>query len=199
MKPATARKGRAKCPMFLLLLLAIAVQVAVRAGRFADSQSIRKPSIAVGDTLLSLTGVTIASKVATVNIASDSVLATVLYVFHPECVHGLAVAPIWATHFSNASTDNLPVRRIAVTSVNLSIARNCAAHANWRSELLSISLMSTALHVLLARTPWMLVFDSDGVLRYDGHGSRLMAANDAVRDVVKEEQQTRPTSTGRQG
>lgn len=189
MKPTAEEKRRAKChrsPMFLVLLLAAAVQAAIATSRLADSQGIRKPLIAVGDTLRSLTGIMIASQVATVNIVSDSVLATVVYVFHPECAHGLAVAPTWATHFSSASTENLPVRRIAVTSASLSAARIYVAHVNWHTELMSLSATSTALHGLLGRTPRVLVFDSGGVLRYDGHGSQMTAANDAVRVAVQE-------------
>lgn len=188
MRSVFSRRDSIKCRsdrVFLWLVIAGAVQVGIVATRVFDGQSPPRASLSVGDTLRSFPGATLADQSATVDIASDSVLATVLYVFHPDCAHGLAVAPTWAEHFADTSAKDSLVRRIAVTSAPPSVSASYAKRFGWSVALLSVLPTPNAMHDFLGRTPWVFVFDSQGVLRHDGHGSELAAAEQAVRAAVR--------------
>ena len=142
--------------------------------------------IQLGDTLLSLTGFTKGGVATTIRLAADPGTVTVLYAFHPDCVHCLTVAPTWAEHFSaNASTTSKTVRRIAVAHDSAESALDYANRFGWNVGVLSLGHLSSASrdYSLVSKTPWLFVFDSDGVLRFHGHGSQLEQVDQAVADL----------------
>ena len=58
-----------------------------------------------------------------------------------------------------------------------------AARFGWKMDVLSMSQLTPADrdYSLLSRTPWIFVFDSAGVLRFQVHGTDVELAEDAVR------------------
>ena len=135
----------------------------------------RGSQMAVGDTLISLRGYREAGVETTVRLAAALGTATILYVFHPECVHCHAVAPEWAEHFSANRNVGSVVHRIAVTNDSVESGVAYAERFGWKVDVLSVQELTPGSweYSLLSRTPWVFVFDSFGVLRFQGHGSRL--------------------------
>jgi len=77
------------------------------------------------------------------------------------------------------------VQRIAVTNDSVGPAVAYAEGFGWNVEVLSVEELTPGdrAYSLFSRTPWVFVFDSAGVLRFDGHGRRLepmMQAIDAL-------------------
>lgn len=163
--------------LLFLLVAGIGGQFVLAVSRAQQAAPPRAPAadLVVGDTLLGLTGSLEGNVRTTVPLATDAGIATVLYVFHPDCVHCHAVAPDWAVHFSADHTDSPPVRRIAVTNDAVVPAVAYAERFGWNVDILSMKDLTPAdgAFSLFARTPWVFVFDSDGILRFDGHGRRL--------------------------
>ena len=149
--------------------------VAVSRAREASPPSAPLSAMVVGDTLPALAGNLEGKGPTTVRLATDAGIATVLYVFHPDCVHCHAVAPEWADHFSADDASRPMVQRIAVTNDSVGPALAYAERFGWNVEVLSVAELTPAdrEYSLFARTPWVFVFDSAGVLRFDGHGRRL--------------------------
>ena len=136
----------------------------------------------VGDTLLSVTGSLKGNVPTTIRLASDAGIPTILYVFHPDCVHCHAVAPEWAEHFSADQIDRPTAQRIAVTDDSVEPAVAYAERFGWNVDVLSVEALTPAdpMYPLFSRTPWVFVFDSAGVLRFDGHGRRLEQMIEAI-------------------
>ena len=67
------------------------------------------------------------------------------------------------------------VQRIAVTNDSVGPAVAYAERFGWNVEVLSVAELTPGdrEYSLFSRTPWVFVFDSAGVLRFDGHGRRL--------------------------
>ncbi|MCY3923372.1 MAG: hypothetical protein OXG27_13410 [Chloroflexi bacterium] len=163
--------------LLFVLLVGIGGQsvLAVSRARQASLPSEPVGDIVVGDTLLALTGSLEGNVPATIRFATDAGIATVLYVFHPDCVHCHAVAPEWAEHLSADHTNRPKVRRIAVTNDSVGAAAAYAERFGWDVDVLSVEKLTPADREfsLFFRTPWVFVFDSVGVLRFEGHGRRL--------------------------
>ncbi len=163
--------------LLLLLVAGIAGQAVLAVGhaRQASPPSTSASGMVVGDTLLVLAGNREGNIPTTIPLTTDAGSTTVLYVFHPDCVHCHAVAPEWAEHFSTARDDRPTVRRIAVTNVSVEPAMAYADRFGWNVDVLSVEQLTPAdrEYALFSRTPWVFVFDSAGVLRFDGHGRRL--------------------------
>ena len=138
-------------------------------------------AVIVGDTLSALTGSLRGGVPTTIRLATDAGIATVLYVFHPDCAHCHTVAPEWADHFY-ADRYGPMVQRIAVTSDSVQPAVAYAERFRWNVDVLSVQELTpdSREYSLVSRTPWVFVFDSSGVLRYEGHGSRLENMMQAV-------------------
>ena len=169
--------------LFVLLLLAIGVQGALILSRTrpeADAAS-PVPPLGVGDTVHALAGETAAGSTRVIPMAGGTGAATVLYAFHPECPYCDSIAPAWS-HYP--STDDAgSVRRLAVTMDLPEAAVDYAERFGWKMDVLSMSRLTPADrdYSLLAKTPWIFVFDSGGVLRFQGHGTELELAEAAVR------------------
>ena len=163
--------------LLFLLVVGIGGQTVLAVGRIRQATPPSAPAsaIAVGDTLPALAGNLEGNVPTAMRLATDAGIATVLYVFHPDCVHCHAVAPEWAEHFSADRTNSPMVQRIAVTNDSVGPAVAYAERFGWNVEVLSVAELTPAdrEYSLFARTPWVFVFDSAGVLRFDGHGRRL--------------------------
>lgn len=163
--------------LLFLLVAGIGSQIVLAVSRAQQAASPPAPAIemVVGDTLLALTGNVEGNVPTTIRLATDAGIPTVLYVFHPECVHCHAVAPEWAEHFAADHTGGPMVRRIAVTNDAVVPAAAYAERFGWNVDVLSVEGLTPAdlAYSLFSRTPWVFVFDSAGVLRFDGHGRRL--------------------------
>lgn len=170
--------------LLFLLVLGIAGQMilAVDRARQASPPSAPASAIVVGDTLPALAGKLEGSVATTVRLATDAGIATVLYVFHPDCVHCRAVAPDWAEHFSAEQTNRPMVQRVAVTNDSVGPAVAYAERFGWNIEVLSVGELTPSAREssLFSKTPWVFVFDSAGVLRFDGHGRQLEQMTQAI-------------------
>ena len=139
----------------------------------------------VGDTLLEVTGYFRGGTSSSIRFASDTGIVTILYSFHPECVHSHTVAPNWAEHFSAVFDSDVGVRRIAVTSASTDAAYEYAERSDWSVDVVSVRPLAPAHreYALVSRTPWVFVFDSDGILRFEGHGNALEQVGQVVAEL----------------
>lgn len=174
--------------LFLLVLAIFAqtLHVIVRA-QPADDTVAPAPTAPIGDTVPALTGHTDDSVLTTVSLVADGRhTATVVHALHPACAFCDTVAPEWAAHFAAGDPKAAPVRRIAVTREVPGPAATYAQQFNWGIDLLSLSgSAETSPEAFLAsRTPWVYVFDPDGVLRFDAHGADLEHVDHAVAEIT---------------
>lgn len=181
-----------------LLAAVMVVQVGiVTAGMLSVGQGTTSAVLSIGDTLRFLASPRADGKPISVQLATRTGAVTVLYAFHSECVHSLEVAPKWAVHFAEEQpaegrSDASETRRIAVTRENQEVANAHAQRFGWSvpaTSLLDAASNTRArrdIHAsLLSRTPWVFVFDSDGVLRYHGHGADLEGLARSVRALQR--------------
>ena len=175
--------------LFLLVLAIVAqtLHVIVRA-QPADDTTAPAPTARIGDTVPTLTGYTEDSVQTTVSLVADRHTATVVYAFHPACAFCDTVAPEWAAHFAAEDPKAAPVRRIAVTRELPGHAATYAQQFNWHIGLLSVSgfAETSPEAFLVSRTPWVYVFDPDGVLRFDAHGAELEHVDHVVAEITSE-------------
>lgn len=161
-----------------VLVMGLVFQSAVAIKRTQEANT-RQPAsgrlMAVGDTLLEVRGYLRGGISSTIRLASSPGTVTILYSFHPECVHSHTVAPNWAEHFSAVFDREAGVRRIAVTNDITDAAYEYAERFGWDVDVVGIRPLKPAHreYALVSRTPWVFVFDSDGVLRFEGHGNTL--------------------------
>lgn len=157
---------------YLLVFCAVA-QVTVLVSR---SWTARPPAIApylLGDTLVRLDGLKVDGSEETLAISTPTGAATVVYAFSSECAHCEDVAPEWASHFGQQSSEG--IRRVAITRDRPDLAASYAERFGWNVPILSMPDMTATdrRYFLLSRTPWLYVFDHDGTLQFQGHGSAL--------------------------
>lgn len=174
---------RLKDIVLLLLLLGIVVQ----GWAWLDPQSPETEitltdAMRLGDSLPLLRGYDRDQDPKAIQLSGGGQLATVIYVYHPECGPCGTVAPAWAQHFSEIATRGLAVRTIALTQAGFPAAQEFADSFDWRVEIVSVNGlgMSQAESYLISRTPWVLIFDSNGVLRLQGHGADLDQINETL-------------------
>lgn len=173
--------------LFLLVLAIMAqtLHVMVRAEPAGDTVA-PAPTALIGDTVPALTGYTEDSVLTTVSLVADGRhTATVVYTFHPACAFCDTVAPEWAARFAAEDPKAAPVRRIAVTRELPGPAASYAQQFNWDIELVSVSdfAETSPEAFLISRTPWVYVFDPDGVLRFDAHGADLEDVDHALAEI----------------
>lgn len=169
--------------LFLLVLAVIAqaAHIVVRPGQVAEAVPAGQ-GVWVGDKVSALTGQSADGVPAVVPLDVDRNAVTVLYAFNSECAFCDDVAPEWAAHFATPSPATSAVRRIAITRDLPGPAASYAERFGWRVELLSVSLLEETSREssLVSRTPWVYVFDSDGVLRFQDHGAELRRMEEAI-------------------
>ena len=163
-----------------LFLCGVAMQVAILVGR---SGSVGSPPSApapplVGDTLVELMGLAADGSDEVLEFLMQPGAATVVYAFSSECVFCDDVAPQWATHFQTPSPE--PIRRVAITRDGPTVAAKYAGRFRWDVGILSMPDLTATdrRSSFLSRTPWLYVFDHQGVLQFQGHGSSLDLADE---------------------
>ena len=174
--------------LLALLVVGIAVQIWSAAGRMPvdDGSALMEP-LAVGDTVPVLNGYSGLGVPVRISLPNDEAArVTVIYTFHPDCVHSRSWGREWARHFGQVQAIDSGVRRIALTLDGPSSGQDFAKHFGWEAEFLSVAGLSPRQreYSLVARTPWVFVFDSDGVLRFDGHGGQLKQVNAVVSRLL---------------
>lgn len=174
--------------LLTLLVAGILVQIWLAVGRVpggTDRSGLTEP-LGLGDTVPRLTGYTEHSTPVTVSLVDGTAPVTVIYSFHPECAHSRTWGPSWARHFQNAWAIDAGVRRIVLTVDGPPSGQDFAKHFGWKAELLSVAGMNPLQreYFLVSRTPWVFVFDTHGVLRFDGHGSQLERVEAAVSSLL---------------
>ena len=173
--------------LLALLVVAIGVQGVLLLNRTLPEGDAAgpAPAVGVGDTLHALAGEMAAGSTTVIPLATGAGSATVLYAFHPECAYCDSIAPAWSRYPSTDDAGGARVRRLAVTMDLPEPALAYAARFGWKMEVLSMSRLTPADrdYSLLAKTPWIFVFDSGGVLRFQGHGTDLELAEEAVRSL----------------
>lgn len=183
---------RCQNTLLAVLVAGIVVQIWIRVGGVSSGEyrpSLTEP-LAVGDTVPLLTGYNEAGAPVTVYLNDDGIRGTVLYSFHPACAHSRTWGPEWGRHFDQVRAIDDGVRRIALTSDSPASGQDFAKHFGWEVEFLSLAEPSPRTsdypHSLVSRTPWVFVFDSNGVLRFDGHGSELQLLEAALATATNE-------------
>lgn len=174
--------------LLTVLVMGMVGQSAVAIGRTQEADTGQPASedlIAVGDTLLEVVGYFRGGTSSTIRLASNPGAVTILYSFHPQCVHSHTVAPNWAEHFSTVFDREVGVRRIAVTNDSTDAAYKYAERFGWSVDVVGIRPLTPAHreYALVSRTPWVFVFDSDGVLRFEGHGNALEQVGKVVAEL----------------
>lgn len=173
--------------LLLLLVLAFIGQglyVVLRSRPVIDS-TVAESTFLVGDTVPSIVGRLQDGTLMEIPLEGGPGTVTVLYAFHSECGYCDDVTPAWASHFSRARREAPAVQRIAVTRDSPGAAAAYAAHFGWQVELFSVvDLGETSREqILVSRTPWVFIFDADGVLRYNEHGDELERIEQAVASI----------------
>lgn len=165
------------------LLLGIVGQAAVTAvgALVVASPAAEAPDLLLGDSWSALRGTTLDGSSSSLVLPGDR--PTIVYAFNSTCEPSNAVGTLWSRHFAKP----LPVRRIAVSLDHPADAATYARRFGWKIDLLSaFRLAPTAPErVLASRTPWVFVFDADGVLAHAGHGSSVPELERVVRELTK--------------
>lgn len=165
---------RLKDIVLSLLLLGIVVQGWVWLDlQSAERDTAQNDAVRLGDSLPFLRGTDRGQAPVSVRLSGGQQMATVVYVYHPDCGPCGTVAPAWAQHFSELAAMDSPVRKIALTQARFPAASEFADDFDWHVEILSVDglSISPAERHLISRTPWVFVFDSNGVLRLEAHGA----------------------------
>lgn len=170
-----------------LLLATIIGQGLYLVLRGASGTDPRVPTaeLVVGDTLGFLDGRREDGAPTTVSLFAERGRVTVLYVFDSQCAFCDDVAPAWRRHFANAVTGASSVRRIALTRDLPVSAARYARRFGWQVDLLSVSRLeeTSREYSLVSKTPWVFVFDSNGVLRFNDHGAELERIEQALEAI----------------
>ena len=176
--------------LLALMIGGIVTQVLIAASRVRgdENQSDSPEPLDVGDTLLLVAGYTGQGAPDTIRFDDGTGSVTILYSFHPDCGHSRDLGREWARHFHEVRTADSGVRRIAMTLDLPSSALAFVEGLDWQTELLSVAGLSPMRteYALISRTPWVFVFDSHGVLRLHGHGSRIDHIEQTVTSLRSE-------------
>jgi len=171
-----------------MLVLGAAVQVLVATQRVQppDGAANPAPQLAVGDALPMLAGVGADGGPLSVPLANDEGTVTVLFAYHSECVHSDTVASDWTSFFADRTWGADGIRTLALTRDLPGPAASYAERVGWDVDLLSApdAVPPDIRHSLVSRTPWVFVFDSRGVLRFQDHGGELDLVEQAVESIA---------------
>lgn len=170
--------------LLVLVVIAQVVHVVAGPGRTTDGVA-QERGVRVGDTLGALTGYVDDGVLVSVPLEADPGTVTVLYAFNSECVFCDDLAPEWARHFATPAAASPPIRRIAVTRDLPGPAATYADRFGWEVDLLSVAQLAQADREasLVSKTPWVFVFDSEGVLRFQDHGAELQHMEEAIAAI----------------
>lgn len=159
--------------------------------RQASGKEIREPTaeILVGDTFDSLEGHLDDGVLTTIPLQAEQGGVTVLYAFDSRCAFCDDVAPAWRRHFATTAYGTSGVRRIALTRDHGASAARYARRFGWQVDLLSVHGLAenSREHSLVSKTPWVFVFDSNGVLRFHDHGAEIERIEQEVVAILADE------------
>lgn len=161
-----------------VLVLLLAAQVAVYAT--VRTKSSRRPAPAelqLGARFRSVLGITEGNGRTRTPLTHAS-RYTVVLAYDPRCVHSTRIADAWKRWLDSSPR----ARVLAVARGTHPTAAAYARQQGWRMRTVAVSTPArgTLEHSLLRRTPWVFVFDSQGTLRFQGHGSELAAVDSLV-------------------
>lgn len=167
-------RGRA---LVLFLAAILVAQATVLIGRLKDSEAAQGSEqvgqgLLAGDTVLTLRGVSLDGRPRSVAMNRRDGKWTVVLAYHSKCTHCATVAPEWSTWLAS-----LPESVIAL-AVSREPPDSAAAYARehgWEVPLLPVPRAEppNVERYLVSRTPWVFVFDSDGVFVGQAHGAEL--------------------------
>lgn len=176
--------------LLALMIGGIVTQVLIAADRGfgGEDQSESPKPLDVGDRLLLVPGYTGQGVPDTVLLDGGVGSVTIVYSFHPDCVHSRDLGQEWARHFDEVRAADSGVRRIAMTLDLPSSALGFVERFGWQTEVLSVAGLSPLRpeYALISRTPWVFVFDSNGALRLHDHGSQIDQIEEAVSRLLSQ-------------
>lgn len=81
------------------------------------------------------------------------------------------------------------VDEAGLPAVDPASAHAFAKNFHWNVDIRSMVGVSARekQHGLVSRTPWVFVFDSEGVLRMEGHGNRVAEADETVSFLLSQQ------------
>lgn len=133
--------------------------------------------VGIGDRVSQLRGYGADSVKKRVSMTSGE---TALLAFSSTCQFCDSIAPEWSRWTRRAARE---IRIVLITRDAPSAGLRYIRENDWRGSLLSAETnhMGRPEFYLTSRTPWVFMFDSTGVLRLQGHGSRLPEFVGAMR------------------
>lgn len=162
-----------------LLLLAQIGLLAFRRSREAPAEP--PPFVAVGDTLAALV-VEVDGRGRELFGGEDDASPTVFLVFHSGCRQCDLVADAWRAWLAGPHEG---VRVYAASREESSSARAYASRHGWDVDVIRVPADGgPGARSLLLRTPWIVVADEAGVVRFQDHGSRLAELDAALATLA---------------
>jgi hypothetical protein len=170
--------------VLLGLIVLAGTQVAIAMARRASAPIPPMPSfrfVAVGDTLGGV-GVIDSSGVSHPLVDPDGPpLATLVMAFHSECVHCETVAADWAAWLA---TPRAGVRAVAVTREDVAVGHAYALAHGWSVEVVKVDAEpGDEGQALVARTPWLVLLDGEGLVSFHAQGEGLAALDQAIEEL----------------
>lgn len=175
------------------LSLLVVVQVALFASRRAspDLPAAPPPAFIVpGDRLGNVT-VILAGDRSEPLVGPSAERATLVMAFHSECAHCATVAPAWQEWLEARATSSL--RILGLSREPLEGAQAYARQHGWPLEIASVPDDPTAEGFrLVTRTPWLILLDADGVVRFEGHGDKLDELEPLLAELTPDTTRSEP-------
>jgi hypothetical protein len=136
------------------------------------------PELTVGDRLEQISGVDSAGKPVDVSLSHAGTRYTVVLAYDAGCAHTANVAAAWKAWLA----DTPRARVLAVANDPPDSAFAHRDEHGWNVDLVSVPhpVPGSREHVLLRRSPWLFVFDSDGKLALEAHGARLASVDSLI-------------------
>lgn len=151
---------------FLLLLFLLVAQGSVFYLRTAKLTG--PPSVPEGTNISEVSFVNEDGEVALLDVDETTILLT----FSSTCSVCERIVPVW-----NELRPESKIKTIAVTSEDVDVGKDYikSIDDSWDLEVISIPVekLGSIEHMLLAKTPWIFVIDSEENIVYQGHGSLL--------------------------
>ena len=116
---------------------------------------------------------------------------TLVMAFHSECAHCATVAPVWRAWLESRSAADL--RILGLSREPLESAQAYARQHGWSLEMTRVPDDPTSEGFrLVTRTPWLILLDEDGVVRFEGHGSKLDELEPLLAELTPETTRSEP-------
>jgi thiol-disulfide isomerase/thioredoxin len=175
MKPPRLKDG----VLAVLALLAVA-QIGLLTYRQLHAYEDVRRRLGFGDSVAGIQ--TLAADGGTASLATGR--ATLLMVFHSECVHCERVAPAWAQWLSD---EDVGVDIVAVSNEPFDVAAGYAAEKGWDVAVKTVSVdrLGDDAHALTSRTPWLFLIGPGGTIEAEGHGEGLAEMAAVIRESAE--------------